>query len=116
MDSIDTRTAILSSIRAWTKRGQLASFALARHGFGDTNGGFGVTYPGDLDEYDRQVDGCDIPAGFVEVYGHWGPPRGYSLVVPEVLYLQILSEVLQAEGMGSDATDLMVLRDRIQNE
>jgi hypothetical protein len=41
---------------------------------GDSNGGFGVVYPGDVDAYDRQVDGVRIPERFVPVYGFWGLP------------------------------------------
>ena len=80
----------------------LAEFAAAGHGFGDSDGGFGVTYPGDLDDYDRVVLGLHIPAGCVEVYGYEGPPDGYELVIPERLYLTELAAALTAAG-HSDA-------------
>jgi hypothetical protein len=60
-EQIDPQPAVVASIRAWSRLPDLASFAVARHGFGDTDGGFGVTYPGDLDEYDRAVEGVTIP-------------------------------------------------------
>jgi hypothetical protein len=76
-EQIDPQSAVVNSIR-WSRLPDLASSAVARHGFGDTDGSFGVTYPGDLDEYDRAVEGATIPDGFVEVYGCWGPPDGYG--------------------------------------
>ena len=109
-EQIDQPSAVVASIRAWSRLSDLASFAVARHGFGDTDGGFGVTYPGDLDEYDRAVEGVNIPDGFVEVYGHWGPPGGYSLLIRESTYLEILAGVLVAKGLHSEAARVEALR------
>jgi hypothetical protein len=78
-------TAIRDAIRHWSDISQLAEFALRQHGYSDTNGGFGVTHPGDL-EYDRAIDGVRIPAGFILVYGFGGPSDGYELLVRESDY------------------------------
>ena len=51
----DPTFAALTAIRHWSNKAELAQFALDRHGFGDTDGGFGITYPNDLDEYDKSV-------------------------------------------------------------
>jgi hypothetical protein len=42
---------------------QLAEFAAVRQGFCNSNGGHGVTYPEDLDEYEREVEKIAIPDG-----------------------------------------------------
>lgn len=95
--------AVRDAIRHWSSLTALAEFAIQRHGYGNTDGGFGVTYPGDLDEYDRVVDGANIPDGFVEVYGFWGPPDGYEILVAESLYLDTLAAVLLAAGHEAEA-------------
>lgn len=86
-------------ISHWRQPAELADFAEKRHGYGDTNGGFGVTYPEDLDEYARQVERAHIPVGQVEIYGYWGVNQGYELLVPEKLYLTVLAEHLQKVGL-----------------
>jgi hypothetical protein len=110
---IDVRSAVVTSIRAWPRLAELASFAAARHGFGDTDGGFGVTYPGDLDEHDRASGCVTTPDGFVEVYGHWGPPGGYSLLIRESVYLDVLAGLLTAEGLHSEAERVKEVRKAI---
>jgi hypothetical protein len=79
-------------------REQLAEMATARHGFGDSDGGFGVIYPTDLDEYDCGVAGEHIPEGYVEVYLFGGPPEGFRYHIEEQLYLELLEKVLWPEG------------------
>jgi hypothetical protein len=71
--------AARNAIRHWSRLPELAEFAARRHGFGDSDGGFGVTYSGDLDDFDR-ANGEFIPEGFVQVYGFWGPPDGYEML------------------------------------
>jgi hypothetical protein len=83
MEAPEPATAVRDAIRHWSSLPDLALFAARRHGFMNTDGGFGILYPGDLDEYDRAVDGVNIPEGFVQVCGFWGPPDGYELLVPE---------------------------------
>lgn len=90
-------------IRAWSNTDDLLKFALTRHGYGDSNGGFGITYPGDLDEYQVEVEKELIPAGMIQVYGFWGPPDGYEFLVPEENYLQVLAEVMFETGANENA-------------
>jgi hypothetical protein len=104
----DPTFAALTAIRHWSDTASLVRFALDRHGFADSNGGFGITYPGDLDEYDREVLGRHIPDGFVLAYGFWGPPEGYEVLVPEWLYRDVLAEVLECLGMWREAASVRV--------
>ena len=85
---------------------ELSQFALARHGFGNSDGGFGITYPSDLDDYDREVEGVAIPVGFVQVYGFWGPPDGYEFNIREFYYLAELIRILRNQGFESEAKGL----------
>ena len=43
------------AIRHWPSLTALAGFAAHRHGYGNTDGGFGVTYPGDEVPYPTSV-------------------------------------------------------------
>ena len=99
----DPESALVASITHWSQLADLAQFAVERHGFGDTDGGFGITYPDDLDEYDRVLDGFDIPKGYIEAYGFWGPPDGYGLLVPESMYLETLALILSQAGLHDEA-------------
>ena len=99
----DPTFAALTAIRHWSDKLSLAGFAIERHGFGDSDGGFGITYPGDLDEFDRVVEERHIPNGFVLAYGFGGPPDGYEVLVPEWLYRDVLAEVLECLGMYREA-------------
>ena len=92
------------AIRHWSNLAQLVRFAADRHGFGDSDGGFGITYPTDLDEHDREVEKMVIPDGYVLAYGFWGIGNGgYEVLVPERLYLNTLAEVLAAASLGHEA-------------
>jgi hypothetical protein len=102
--------AALISIRHWRDKLALARFAVARHGFGDSDGGFGITYPSDLDEHDREVEGVKIPEGHVLAYGFWGDATsGYEVVVPESLYRNVLAEVLDCMGLCREAMEVRAL-------
>jgi hypothetical protein len=101
--------AVLDAIRHWSSLTEVAEFAIQRHGYGNTDGGFGVTYPGDLDEYDRVEGGIHIPKGFVQVHGFWGPPDGYEVLVAEALYLDTLATVLSAAGHAVEAAQVRSL-------
>jgi hypothetical protein len=103
MQNPDREEAIREVIRHWSRLTDLADFAILGHGFADSNGGFGVQYPGDLDEYDREVDGIRIPAGSVQIYGYWGPPDGYCMLVSELSYLDALSDSLSEAGHLKEA-------------
>ena len=82
---------------------RLVDFAERQHGWGNSDSGFGVTYPEDLDEYDRKVEGWTIPSGHVELYRFWGPPAGDSIIISERDYLLLLLHVLQSRGMMEHA-------------
>ena len=105
MEIVQPEAAIRRAIGRWSRLSDLASFAAKRHGFGDSNGGFGVTYPGD-------VDPGDIPEGYVEVYGLWGPPEGYELLVLESQYLEVLTQMLAAAGHATEAKQVRLLTDQ----
>ena len=104
----DPTFAALTAIRHWSDKAALADFARDRHGYADTDGGFGITYPGDLDWYDREVEGRHIPEGSVLAHGFQGPPDGYELLVPEWLYRDVLAEVLECLGMRREAAAVRV--------
>lgn len=103
MELPSPETALRDAIRHWSRLPELAEFAIQRHGFGNTDCGFGVTYPGDLDEHERAIGAIDIPEGFVQVYGFWGLPDGYEFVVSESAYLTTLAEMLAVEGYPAEA-------------
>jgi len=107
----DPKKAACDAIRHWHGLPDLAEFAEQGHGFGDDNGGFGVTYPGDLDEFDRE-SGEYIPEGFVEVYGFRGPPDGYEVLVPETVYLGQLASALSASGHTREAERVRSLEEQ----
>ncbi|WP_347905537.1 hypothetical protein [Pseudomonas purpurea] len=88
---------------------QLAGFARERSGWGDSDGGFGVIYPEDLDEYQREVEKLCIPDGQVEVYGFWGPPNGYQFLAMERFYLEILASMLESLGQRDSAQEVREL-------
>jgi attachment invasion locus protein len=104
----DPTFAALTAIRHWPDKTELARFAGERHGFGDSDGGFGVTYPDDLDEHEWAVKGRSIPPGFALAYGFWGPPEGYEVLVPEWLYRDVLAEVLECLGLSHEASSVRV--------
>ena len=100
--------AILEALRSWSRTASLATFAAERHGFGNSDGGFGVNYPGDLDADEREA--AALEDGLVMVYGFFGPPDGYELTVPESQYLECLAAFLDANALGADAACVRALR------
>jgi hypothetical protein len=110
----DPTLAALIAIRHWRDKSALARYAGDRHGFGDSDGGFGVTYPSDLDDADRGTAGADIPASHVLAYGRWGDghPDGWEVLVPEPLFLAVLAEVLECCGMREDAARVRLITSR----
>lgn len=113
--SVEVITRIKEVISHWRKPDELASFAVARHGFGDSNGGFGVTYPEGADANQPEAEKDCVPQGSVEIYGYWGPPEGYEFRVSEKLYLSILASHLQALGLSDQARSVSVLADQLPN-
>lgn len=105
----DAETACRAAIRHWSSLQDLAAFAVGRHGYHNTDGGFGVTYPSDLDEYARYTEGQFIPPGYVVVGGFWGPPDGYEMFVAEAEYLSVLAGVLAEHGLDAEALQVRAL-------
>src|SRR5262245_1394976 len=86
---------------------QLAEFALKGHGYGDSDGGFGVVYADDLDEYAREVEKRNIPQGYVEIYGYWGASHGgYEFLAEEKEYLEVLVKVLRDRTLDAEAEEV----------
>jgi hypothetical protein len=101
----DDEELVRSAIRAWDPR-DLAKYAFERHGYYNTDIGCGITYPGDLDDYDREVDHIVIPEGFVRAAAEWSAREAD---VPERAYLRILAEELDAIGLTNEATRVRAL-------
>ena len=112
MDAPEPETAAREAIRHWPRLTELARFAAERVSFGDGDGGFGIDYPGFLDDW----DGRDIPAGCVDADGLWGPPEGYSVMMPESAYLAVVSGVLKEAGHTAEAEQVDSLIDRLASE
>lgn len=89
-DTPELKTAIdvIVSYSAYSDK-RLIEAAVRRRGLSNSDGGFGVLYPGDLDDFDRMTQSA-IPAGFVCVYTFWGSPEGNEFTIPEGLYLTVL--------------------------
>ena len=116
MEVPEPEAAARNAIRHWSRLPDLAAFAEQRHGYGDSNGGFGVTYPGDLDEYDRLTLGDRIPDGFIRACGFRGPPEGYEVLVPEGAYLAVLAGELTVAGHIAKAARVQSLTEAKQAE
>lgn len=54
----------------------LRDLSKRRSGYSNSDGGFGVIYPHELDDHDRDVDGISIPSGMIQIYGFWGTDSG----------------------------------------
>lgn len=74
----------------------LSEWAVRGHGYNINDSG--VTYPGDLDDYDR-AQGEHIAPGYLKAY----TGSGREWLVPEPLYLAVLAEMLDAAGFSADA-------------
>ena len=79
-------------ISSWRSMPQLAEFAAVRQGFCNSDGGHGLQYPEDLDEYEREVEKIAIPDGHVLLFGRKNFPNesaGFEFKISETLYLTI---------------------------
>lgn len=72
---------------------ELVLFANERHGFGGDDGGYGITYPSDLDAYERVVEKKFIPEGSVEIY--CGAYTDEDIIITEQRYLLTLKKYLE---------------------
>jgi hypothetical protein len=102
--------ACLEAIAEWSDLRQLAYFALARHGFCNSNNGTGMNFPEDLDPYRTEVEGVQIPIGFVLIFVLTDPePGGYETLVPEHLYFSVLADILAESNFRAEATKIREL-------
>ncbi|MBU2714480.1 hypothetical protein, partial [Zooshikella harenae] len=83
---------------------ELVRFANERHGFGGDDGGYGVTYPSDLDAYEREIEQQSIPDGSVEVY--CSAYTDEDIIVSEQQYLAVLKKYLETTGQHELACEL----------
>ncbi|GAA5496447.1 hypothetical protein SAMN02745181_0250 [Rubritalea squalenifaciens DSM 18772] len=83
--------AALDAIRHYHSLDELFKFAHQGHGYGDSDGYFGITYSNDLDDYDRANDQC-IPEGFVQVYAGYGDSYSEDYLITEAEYLNLLEQ------------------------
>lgn len=74
----------------------LVRFANERHGFGGDDGCYGVTYPSDLDAYEREVEQQFIPEGSVEICCSAYIDK--DIIIPEKQYLAALKKYLESTG------------------
>ena len=72
----------------WPSPEDLVKYAQEKRGYGGDDGYYGVTYPSDLDEYQKQVEGEFIPEGYVEV-SYWDGDF-QSIQIKEAEYLSAL--------------------------
>ncbi len=98
-------------LTCWGNKAQLVEFARNRHGFGNSDVGFGVIYPSDLDEFEDED--C-IPEGSVQIYGSWGPPEGYETLIKETEYLRVLAEVLREHDLQAETKEVHRLIEQTQ--
>jgi hypothetical protein len=74
----------------WTSDEEKVDFAIEGHGFGGLDGYYGLTYPGDLDDYEIEIEKINIPFGKVEI-AFWNGPDDVILV-DEIWYLKKLRD------------------------
>ena len=110
MDAPDVEAACREVILEWRNPSELALFAEKRHGYGNSDGGFGIIYPGDLDEYQVEVEKIHIPKDHLLVYGYaHATPPGYELIVLETKYLSVLAKSLTDLGLSNEAARVSAL-------
>ena len=90
-------------ILAWSQLSALADFAERGHGYGSDGGG--IRYPEDIDEYERVVEGVQIPEGFLQLYSY----SQNDVLVPRSIYLRALMDVLANAGFAGDMARIQVL-------
>jgi len=73
---------------------QLAEFALKGHGYCMDNGYFGVTYPNDLDEYEREIEGQFIPQGMIRI-NYWDGSDKEVMVVEKDYLIALKNHLLR---------------------
>ncbi len=77
----------------------LVNYAESGHGYMADEGFFGVTYPDDLDEYEKVHDGRNIPNGMVEI-DYWDG-EDIEVLISLSDYLHCLIKYLEKIGETS---------------
>jgi hypothetical protein len=114
MDAPDAKIACREVIDAWRSIAELVDFAEKRHGFGNSDGGFGAIYPDDVDGYMAEVEGVHVPEGAVLLYGSaFAIPPGYEILIDEAVYLRNLVDVLRENRLTAEALRVTVLLNTI---
>ncbi len=101
---------VLDAMRSWWPISELATFAELRHGYGNSDGGFGVIYPADRD--DDESTAASLVEGEVLVYAFFGPPDGYEYIVPEAVYLECVAAYFRAHDRADDVRRVEALMTR----
>lgn len=83
---------------------ELVRFANARHGFGGDDGGYGVTYPSDLDAFEGEIEQQVIPEGSVEIYCSAYTDK--DITISEHRYLSVLKKYLEKTSQQELACEL----------
>jgi len=110
VEAPEPNVACREVIFSWSRLPELAKFAQCRRGYGNSDGGFGVIYPDDLDEFQRQVEGVQIPKGSLLIYGYANAqPPGYEFLLSEHYYLTVLAGVLSEAGHANEAATVRAL-------
>ena len=89
--------AAVDAMRHWSKLEDLVSFANDRHGYCNGDGYFGITYPDDLDEWDR-ANGEFIEEGSVSAFAGYGDPNSEEYIIAEAEYIELLKQYLGIRG------------------
>ena len=106
------RKAAVDAMRNWSTPKDLAGFAVAGHGYMNSDSCFGVTYPNDLDDRDR-ASGDSIPDGYVEALAGYADPNAEGVLIPEAEYLELLRQFLLLIGLPAHAERVAeVINDR----
>jgi len=99
MTETEVLNKLFSAMRgAGPKPEELVAYARERHGYG-LDEHYGVTCASDVDDYERETEGVDIPDGFIRIdYWDNGPE---TLQIPEARYVEALQEHLTSTGAMS---------------
>ena len=90
-------------------RDRLVEYAVARHGFENSDIGCGVMYR----ELGDDPQTAHIPPGHVEIYVGGGAPQGFEAIVTEDDYIAILAATLRAQGEGEAARRVEAFRTQL---
>jgi len=115
LGSTPAHKAAVEAMRHWSTPSQLVRFALDGHGYMNTDSFFGITYPNDLDEYDR-ANGENIPPGYIEVSAGNGDPHGDTHLILETVYVELLQQFLIAKELPDMADQIAKLKIRLTKE